>query len=173
MQPQLTTNAKFSFYQSSEKTDHWRENGFGKEWAEQAAKLLFREAEVPEEEKVVAFTILCLYWYGQGDWQRSIMHEGNALIHLRLACSPRFFEGPKQSLQTELSCRRFWAAYIINQFVSEPATSFSWTKISKLKLPCEENYFESGTIPSTKITLQDQVRTPTLYAEVVRVTALW
>jgi hypothetical protein len=167
------SNTKLSFYQGSGNQESWRENGFSKEWAEQATKLLFREAEIPQEDKVAAFIILCLYWYGQGDWQRSIIHEGNALIHLRLSCSPRFFDSSKHSLLAELSCRRFWAAYIINQFVSEAATSFAASTISKLRLPCEEERLENSPITFSKITIQDQVRTPSLYAEVVRVTALW
>lgn len=151
----------------------WRENGFSREWAEQAAKMLFKEAEVPEEDKAVSFTMLCLYWYGQGDWQRSVVHEGNAQIHLRLTCPPRTFENSEHSLSAELKCRRFWAAYIINQFVSEQTAGFSRTTISHSRLPCPEDQFDGGAISSSKATIQDEIRTPSLYSEVVLITNLW
>jgi hypothetical protein len=146
-----------------------------REWAEQAARLLFGEAEVPDEDKIVSFTTLCLFWYGQGDWPRAIVHEGNALIHLRLTGLSEAERGTTHSLQSESRCRRFWGTYIINQFVSEPTTTsfFSSAAISKVRLPCEEGQYESGQVSSSRVTLRDETRTPSIFAEVVRITALW
>ncbi len=124
----------------------------------------------------MSFTTLCLFWYGQGDWPRAIVHEGNALIHLRLTgLSETGAAETRSSLQSELRCRRFWGTYIIHQFVSEPTTTsfFSAAAISKVRLPCEEEQYESGLVASRGFTLRDEVRTPSIFAEVVRITALW
>lgn len=164
-----------SFYQTADKANAFRDNGFSREWAEQAARLLFGEAERADEAKVVSFTNLCLFWYGHGDWKRALVHEGNALIHLRLT-SLSSTKSPTSSgtLSTELSNRRFWAAYVINQYVSEPTASFSDATIAKVWLPCREDQFEANALsPSTPATLRDDVRTSSIFAEVVRITVLW
>lgn len=175
-----------SFYQNSDEASPFRANGFSREWAERAARLLFQEVEQPDEEKVVSFTNLCLFWYSHGDWQRAAVHEGNALIHLRLTGLSETVPGvapgrvAEQTLSAEMRCRRFWAAYVINQFVSEPTASFSWGTISTMRLPCTEARFEvmSDASPPPPMalpwqTIRDDTRSESIFAEVVRITAFW
>lgn len=52
------------------------ENGFAYEWAERAGRLAFQEAESPREENIVSFINLALFWYSEGEFRRSNMHEG-------------------------------------------------------------------------------------------------
>ncbi len=121
----------------------------------------------------MTFTNLCLFWYSHGDWQRAVVHEGNALIHLRLTGISETCATSEHSFQTEMKCRRFWAAYVINEFVSEPTASFSASTISKVWLPCREEDYEAGLVSSCRVTIRDEVRTPSIFAEIVRITSLW
>jgi hypothetical protein len=162
-----------SFYQSSDSPSRLREDGFSREWAEQAARLVFNEADRPDEDKIATCTILCMFWYSHGDWQRALVYEGNAIIQLRLTGIAESSQSSEYSIQAESRRRRFWAAYVINEFVSEPAASFSPKTVSKVWLPCEEEDYAQGRVSSPRVRINDDVRTPSIFAEIVRVTNLW
>ncbi|KIW62936.1 hypothetical protein PV04_09823 [Phialophora macrospora] len=162
-----------SFCQNSNISNPLRDDGFSREWAEQASRLVFKEAEHPDEDKIVSFTILCLFWYSHGNWQRAAVHEGNAVIQWRLTSFSEMRDSSEPSFQNEMRCRRFWGAYLINIFVSEPTTSFSWPVISTVWLPCQEEDFENGMVSSCRVKIPEQLRPPSIFAEIVRITTLW
>jgi hypothetical protein len=45
-------------------------------WAKRAGKLVFLEAEDLNEENIVTFCNLALFWHGQGAWRISHLHKG-------------------------------------------------------------------------------------------------
>lgn len=49
------------------------ESGFSHEWAERAGELVSREILDPHEDNIVTFINLALFWYGQGEWRRSLV----------------------------------------------------------------------------------------------------
>ncbi|RQM05802.1 hypothetical protein DH86_00002115, partial [Scytalidium sp. 3C] len=50
-----------------------KEQGFSTEWATRASKLVFQEVETPNEDNIVTFLNLGLFWYSQGDWRRAFI----------------------------------------------------------------------------------------------------
>ena len=46
------------------------------EWAKRAGKLVFQDAETLQEDNIVTFSILGLFWYGQGSWKLCYLHKG-------------------------------------------------------------------------------------------------
>jgi hypothetical protein len=114
-----------------------------------------------------------MFWYSHGDWQRALVYEGNAIIHLRLNGIAESGQSSDYSVQAERRRRRFWAAYVINEFVSEPTASFSPKTLSKVWLPCQEEDYAQGRVSSPRVRIKDDVRTPSIFAEIVRITNLW
>jgi hypothetical protein len=51
------------------------DNGFCHEWAERASRVAFEEAQFPREENVATLINLALFWYSEGEFRRSAMHE--------------------------------------------------------------------------------------------------
>lgn len=150
------------------------EGGLAQEWAEQAGKLVFAEADHPCEDNVVTSIHLALFWYSLGHWQRMIVHEGNGAWTSRLLGLDRGPHAQEATLNAEMSRRRCWAAFIVNQYIAQ--TTFSRMDLSefeKLPLPCDEKAFISGEIPADFTTMQESTRTVSFYAELIRVGNLW
>lgn len=61
------------FYRDTSENDTWTNSGFGHEWAERGTRLVFQEADEPDEENIPAFINLALFWYSEGKWQKSNM----------------------------------------------------------------------------------------------------
>lgn len=53
------------------------------EWAERAGKLVFEEVESVNEDNIVTFLNLSLFWYSQGSWRRAYIHRGEVALTLR------------------------------------------------------------------------------------------
>jgi hypothetical protein len=51
------------------------ENGFCREWAERASCIAFEAVQIPREENIVSLLTLSLFWYAEGQFRRSSMHE--------------------------------------------------------------------------------------------------
>lgn len=77
-------NKYLSFYRDANDVATLKEHGFMIDWAERAGKLVFQEVENPNENNIVTFMNLGLFWYSQGIWRRSYIHKGIALRGLRL-----------------------------------------------------------------------------------------
>ncbi|KAF5614770.1 uncharacterized protein FTJAE_13605 [Fusarium tjaetaba] len=70
------------FHRDSNGHNSLKQHGFASEWAECAARLVLKEVEKPNEDNVISFLILALFWYSQGNWRRSYIHKGLPSIRL-------------------------------------------------------------------------------------------
>lgn len=156
-------------------SNHLRDAGFSRIWAEQAGKLALLEGEEPDEETVVSFINLGLFWYSQGDWRRSIIYEGYASLNARLLRLSNAEDGAARfSLAAETRRRRFWASFLINQLVSEPLyPKIMSSQISDVLLPVPEDDFEKRVIPPEASTLATRARTSSIFAELISILSLW
>jgi len=50
-------------------------SGFGHEWAARAGNLVTRSLDEPEEENLVTFINLALYWYTEGEWRKCFIYK--------------------------------------------------------------------------------------------------
>ena len=135
---------------------------------------MFSLVESPTEDNLVTSLNLALFWYSQGEWQRMMVYEANAGSTSRILGLDNLPATSNTSISIELSRRRFWAYYILNQFVDRTASQK--TRISGLEavpLPCDEVRFESGALPAQHITLDSQERNTSLYAELIRISSTW
>ncbi|OAQ82132.1 fungal specific transcription factor domain-containing protein [Purpureocillium lilacinum] len=126
------------------------DEGFARGWAEEAGRLAFSQVENPTEDNLVTFLNLTLFWYSQGQWQRMIVYEGNAACTSRvlgLGTSQSLAQNP--SFSAELSRRRFWACFLINQFGNEAARcpKMNLADFEGIMLPCNEEDFEQEKFP--------------------------
>jgi hypothetical protein len=69
-----------SFYSAIDHSSLLHEHNFHTEWATQAGRLALQEVESPTEDHIVTFMNLALFWYGQGEWRRAIIHKGQQLL---------------------------------------------------------------------------------------------
>lgn len=90
----------FSFYLDAKNQTSLKEHGFSTQWAELAGKLAFQEVESPNEDNIVAFVNLGLFWYSQGSWRRSYIHKGIDPKHVFFGS--RYFTNHFNGLQAML-----------------------------------------------------------------------
>ncbi|QKX61162.1 uncharacterized protein TRUGW13939_08309 [Talaromyces rugulosus] len=161
------------FYTDSKGSAVLVDNHFGREWAEAAGRMVFREVENPCEDNVVAFLNLALFWYSNGWFQRSNMHSScasNTAWSLGVPINEQGNEGP---LESEMRRRRFWACYLL--------CSFQWDSLFpkiptdtmlNMRLPCSEYGFVLEN-PEPGVSLKSTESTKSIFAELIRVIALW
>ncbi len=65
-----------SFHRDPSGHNSLRQHGFASEWAETAARRVLGEVETPNEDNIVSFLTLALFWYSSGNWRRSHIHKG-------------------------------------------------------------------------------------------------
>lgn len=70
----------FSYYRDTNGRATLRDDGFMTTWARRAGKLAFQEAEELNEDNVVTFVNLALFWNGQGSWRLSMLYKGKVLV---------------------------------------------------------------------------------------------
>ncbi|KAH8886643.1 hypothetical protein GQ53DRAFT_727650 [Thozetella sp. PMI_491] len=163
-----------SFSLGSHSHNELRDDGFSKEWAEQAGKLALLEADTPSEDTVVSFTNLGLFWYSQGQWRRSLVYEGYAALNARLLRLSQPEAGTEFSLEAEIKRRRFWASFLVNQFVSEPSfPKITGNDVLDVLLPIPEDAYEKGVVSPHKVTLRSGERNSSVFAELIRILSLW
>lgn len=46
------------------------------QWATRAGQLVFQEVDNPQEENIVTFVNLTLFWYEQGQWRKCSIYQG-------------------------------------------------------------------------------------------------
>lgn len=51
-------------------------------WAKKAGTLVFQEVEDLQEDNIVTFCNLSLFWHSQGSWRISYLHKGTPPAHL-------------------------------------------------------------------------------------------
>lgn len=51
-------------------------------WARRAGKLVFQEVEDLNEDNVVTFVNLALFWNSQGSWRLSMLYKGKVFVSL-------------------------------------------------------------------------------------------
>lgn len=72
----LTNSRVTSFYRDDHGEAYLKNHGFMIEWAKQAGKLVFADAEDLHDDNIVTFSILALFWYSQGSWRLCYLHKG-------------------------------------------------------------------------------------------------
>lgn len=78
----IRLDPRFREFRLMESSFHNDEKGklpfkeFAHVWAERAGKLALNEIETPNEDNLVTFSTLTLFWYSQGSWRRSFIHKG-------------------------------------------------------------------------------------------------
>lgn len=190
-----------SFYKDSTGQSPFREHGFTHAWADQAGKLALLEAEKPHEDNVVTFATLSLFWYTQGSWRRSYIHKGtrsesqaptppifqsshltinlyiilgNAMQTAHLLNLSSQTKAKDNSLETEISRRRWWACYLINCHSSESMfTISSPQKIATLPLPWSDVDFDRGQSDNPPVFLDSSGSNGGIYCELIRGMTHW
>lgn len=163
-----------SFSTSSQSRNDLRDDGFSKEWAERAGRLALLEAEEPSQDTVISFTNLGLFWYSQGHWRRSLIYEGYASLNARLLRLLPAEATDEFSLDAELRRRQFWASFLVNQFVSEPAfPKIFGSNVGEILLPVSEEDYKRGVVPAHDSTLRTGERSRSVFAELIRILSLW
>lgn len=163
-----------SFSSNSQSRNDLRDDGFSKEWAERAGRLALLEAEEPSQDVIISFTNLGLFWYSQGHWRRSLVYEGYASLNARLLRLLPAEATDNFSLDAELRRRQFWASFLVNQFVSEPAfPKIFGSNVGDVLLPVPEEDYSQGLVPVHNTTLRKGERGSSIFAELIRVLSLW
>ncbi|KAF4466647.1 zinc finger transcription factor 1 [Fusarium albosuccineum] len=150
------------------------EEGFAHEWAEEAGRLAFSDIECPTEDKIVTFLNLALFWYNQGQWQRMMVFEANAQCTARLLGLGNSSTIHGNTVEAELSRRRLWACFLINQFASRTASNkIKIAEFRNFPLPCNEQGFKAGNIPEPDTAWTFEKGTPSFNAELIKLGSLW
>lgn len=103
-----------------------------------------------------------------------MVYEANAGSTSRLLGLGTSLVTKKTSISEELSRRRLWAYYILNQFVDRTASrKFDLSDFAAVPLPCDEDNFENDTIPDQFFMLDGGERNSSYYAELIRIGSLW
>ncbi|KND93906.1 putative transcriptional regulatory protein, partial [Tolypocladium ophioglossoides CBS 100239] len=163
------------FYNDHNRCNTVLEEGFAHEWAQEAGRLVFSQVESPTEDNLVTFLNLTLFWYSQGQWQRMVVYEGNATCTsyvLGLGASEPITHC--DSFTAELSRRRFWACFLINQFTNGAGClGMSLENFKGVPFPCHERDFELGAVRDRYADIPEQERSNSYFAELIRLGSLW
>ncbi|RTE80224.1 hypothetical protein BHE90_005297 [Fusarium euwallaceae] len=163
-----------NFYRDESGSLTLKDQGFMIEWAKKAGKLVFQEAEELDEDNLVTFFNLALFWHSQGSWRISYLHKGNAcqLIHIIGLGSPKSRNAGV--LGSEIRRRRLWACYLMHCFSSEKLFQFNTiTDIQTLALPWPEGDFQEGVLKAPPCFLGPKESSQSIFAELVRGLTLW
>ncbi|OBT83774.1 hypothetical protein VE02_07461 [Pseudogymnoascus sp. 03VT05] len=151
-----------------------KEHGFSTQWAKLAGKLAFQEVESPNEDNIVAFINLGLFWYSQGSWRRSYIHKGNALQLANLLGFGIERPDKESALESEIQRRRLWACYLMNCHapgsVSVPEVSET---AQKLRLPWRDEDFEAGFCAEPGVSLDSGLSKEGIFCETVKAMTYW
>ncbi|OBT75851.1 hypothetical protein VF21_04434 [Pseudogymnoascus sp. 05NY08] len=164
----------FSFHLDAKNQTSLKEHGFSTQWAELAGKLAFQEVESPNEDNIVAFINLGLFWYSQGSWRRSYIHKGNALQLARLLGFGIEKPDKESPLESEIQRRRFWACYLMNCHASESVSVPEASETTrKLRLPWRDEDFEAGFCAEPGVSLDSGQSNEGIFCETVKAMTYW
>lgn len=189
----LTADLDGSYYRDAYHQNVLLANGFSYDWAEKGSQLAFQEAQLPREENIVSLLTLALFWYSRGKYRRASMHEckSHAMVQ-RSRCLvkanptpgcasntafviglPTNRKGNQDSLQAELSRRRFWACYLLSTFQAWSLFPKAHSEaVLTLRLPCQDDDFDLGA-PQGKFTITSTRGNNSILGELVKVIELW
>ncbi|KAK6366036.1 uncharacterized protein PV06_04489 [Exophiala oligosperma] len=149
------------------------DNGFCREWAEEAGRLALRELESPCSENIVVFLNLSLFWYSMGEYRRAAMQSGIASTTAWTIGIPFARQEGVDSLEAEIRRRRFWACYLLNTFLHDSLFPKVPTEaMLRTSLPCWQEDFDTGR-PQGGVTLKSSQSSQSIYAELIRAMSLW
>ncbi|KAJ3490811.1 hypothetical protein NLG97_g5712 [Lecanicillium saksenae] len=144
------------------------------QWATRAGQLVFQEVDDPQEENIVTLVNLTLFWYEEGQWRKSCIYQGNAILIAQVALSPNALEkGLRGPFQDEMQRRRLWACYLMTSYSSETYLQ-KWTfqLVKNLGLPCREEEF-SPDMARTAAPIGIEGQNVGLAGELIRIICLW
>jgi hypothetical protein len=188
-----TNYLTFSFYRDPAGQAPLRDHGFMIEWAKQAGKLVFQEAEDLHEDNIVTFCNLALFWFSQGSWRIAYLHKGiyfeespnvperSSYSMLGNACQLLYIigRGPQpqvseSSLESEIRRRRFWACYLIHCHNAESLSGFQpIADIVDLPLPWHEDEFDSGVSKTPSASMKSAQSNGGIFSELIKILTLW
>ncbi|KAF5587523.1 hypothetical protein FPANT_6868 [Fusarium pseudoanthophilum] len=160
-----------NFYRDESGKATLKDQGLTTKWAKEAGALVFQDAEDLNDDNLVTFCNLSLFWHSQGSWRISYLHKGNACQLLHITGT-----GPKNasSLEGELRRRRFWTCYLFHCFSCEKLFRFeAIADIENLPLPWSEEDFAVGTSHSVVATIANRACSGSIFAELIRGLNLW
>ncbi|KAM3083425.1 hypothetical protein ACMFMG_004075 [Clarireedia jacksonii] len=163
-----------NFYRDKNDEAILKDHGFMNTWAKRAGKLVFLEAEDLNEENIITFCNLSLFWHGQGAWRLSHLHKGNACQFVSITGLGSEACQQGDPLESELRRRRVWACYLLQCHSSEALSHFqSSSDMRKFPLPCPEYEFSSGSLITPGGCLSSDRSNGGLFAEVLKALTLW
>ncbi|KIW10893.1 hypothetical protein PV08_10192 [Exophiala spinifera] len=149
------------------------ENGFCREWAEEAGRVALQEVESPCSENIVVFLNLSLFWYSMDDYRRAAVQSGIASSTAWTIGLPFARQEVAEPLQAEIRRRRFWACYLLNAFLQDSLFPKVPTEaMLRASLPCRQEDFDRGR-PQGGVTLKSGESSQSIYAELIRAMAVW
>ncbi|KAI5456813.1 hypothetical protein BGZ63DRAFT_396209 [Mariannaea sp. PMI_226] len=162
------------FHLDSNGHNSLNQHGFATEWAERAGRLVLSEVETPNEDNIVSFLILALFWYSRGNWRRSHIHKGNAMQTAHILKLANKTDNGISPLKAEVSRRRFWACYLLNCHTSESIFAIDPPRvIANVPLPWSETDFSAGASVQSLELMDSTPSGTSIYAELVRALSFW
>lgn len=100
--------------------------------------------------------------------------EANAQCTSRLLGLGKNPLAQANTIVAELSRRRLWACFLINQFIDRTASNkMEILEFKDVPLPCDEQDFRIGAIPEQHATWSRQNGTSSIFAELIKISSLW
>ncbi|KAK4501127.1 hypothetical protein PRZ48_006933 [Zasmidium cellare] len=145
------------------------------EWANQAGRLVLAQAHTFDEDNVVSYCILALFWFTQGSWRIAMLYKANAFaLYQALGVKKNALPG-ESALQAELRRRRFWACFLLecHSMCELPAVR-GITDPYTIPLPWPGSALNAGYSPDPPLYLKSsQDRLGSLYAHFIRGMHIW
>lgn len=161
-------------------------------WADQASDLVFQRVGEPTEDSVATLSMLALFFYCQGLWRRSFIHQGESPHMVRATYANIFVltgnacvaahvlglsvdtPGKERLWVSEVRRRRYWACYLTNCHASESVLMPDRDEnAKKLTLPWTEHDFERGNSAKATINLVSNQSNGGLFCELIKIMTLW
>ncbi|CEJ89862.1 hypothetical protein VHEMI05683 [[Torrubiella] hemipterigena] len=150
------------------------DDGFSYKWADQASVLVLSELMSPTENTLVSLINLTLFWYCQGHWKRSFVLGLNCIGVIRVLGLEDLVSNNEASLTAEISRRRLWGALILSITSGrDDVLTMTGPVMQALPLPCDDDAFARGEVSLPLLTMTDNGRSPSFFAEFIRIFNLW
>lgn len=150
------------------------DDGFSYTWADQASLLVLSEQMSPSENTLVSLINLTLFWYCQGHWKRSFVLGLNCIGVIRVLGLEDLVSNNETSLTAEISRRRLWGALILSITSGrDDILTMTGPVMQALPLPCDDDAFAKGEVSLPLLTMRDNGRSPSFFAEFIRIFNIW
>ncbi|KAF5623176.1 uncharacterized protein FTJAE_10699 [Fusarium tjaetaba] len=160
-----------NFYRDDSGKATLKDQGLMTKWAKEAGARVFQDAEELNDDNLVTFCNLSLFWHSQGSWRISYLHKGNAcqLLHIKGTGTKN-----ESSIEAELRRRQFWTCYLFHCFSCEKLFRFeAIADIENLPLPWSEEDFAAGASRLAVATIANGDCSGSIFAELIRGLNLW